>query len=153
MAKRIILKETDLSLGSNPPAGYKYLGFDDDTLSERTGATVSGIGSVSYKVYTALLSQSGTDAPTAVVLENTIGNIVWTRDSEGFYFGTLLGVFTENKTICFIGGTPFSNQNAHRELDRNDANSVFIYQSLQSNNAAVFDGFDNPVSIEIRVYN
>jgi hypothetical protein len=64
-----------------------------------------------------------------------------------------LGVFTENKTICFIGGTPFSNQNAHRELDRNDANSVFIYQSLQSNNAAVFDGFDNPVSIEIRVYN
>jgi len=30
-----------------------------------------------YKVYTVLLSQSGTSAPTAIVLENTIGNIVW----------------------------------------------------------------------------
>ena len=26
-----------------------------------------------YKVYTALLSQSGTNAPTAIVLENTLG--------------------------------------------------------------------------------
>ena len=44
MAKRIILKSVDLELGSNPPTGYKFLGFDDDILSERTGATVTPIG-------------------------------------------------------------------------------------------------------------
>ena len=39
-----------------------------------------------YKVYTALLSQSGTDAPTSIVLENTFGeDIVWVRDETGNY--------------------------------------------------------------------
>ena len=33
------------------------------------------------KVYRALLSQTGTAAPTATVLENTLGGtVVWTRD-------------------------------------------------------------------------
>jgi hypothetical protein len=52
-----------------------------------------------YKKYVALLTQSGTDAPVATVLENTIGDIVWTRVSIGVYAGTLAGSFTQNKTI------------------------------------------------------
>lgn len=52
-----------------------------------------------YDVYTALLSQSGTDDPTAIILENSIGAIVWTRDDIGIYLGTLVGAFTENKTF------------------------------------------------------
>ena len=36
-----------------------------------------------YKVYTASLTQTGTDAPVANVLENTIGDIVWTYSSDG----------------------------------------------------------------------
>lgn len=53
-----------------------------------------------YKVYTALLNQTGTDAPVATVLENTLGGtVVWTRFSIGEYRGTLAGAFTENKTI------------------------------------------------------
>jgi hypothetical protein len=56
-----------------------------------------------YRSYTALLSQTGTDAPVATVLENTIGNIVWTRESVGKYRGTLTGAFTLNKVIM----TPF----------------------------------------------
>ena len=54
------------------------------------------------KVYRALLSQTGTNAPVATVLENTLGNIVWTRDSAGTYFGTLTGAFLENKTFTPI---------------------------------------------------
>lgn len=57
-----------------------------------------------YKVYTALLTQSGTDAPVATVLENTLGgDVVWTRDGTGQYRGTLNGAFTFNKVVM----TPF----------------------------------------------
>jgi hypothetical protein len=68
MAKRIILKETDLSLGSNPPAGYKYLGFDDDILSERTGATVSEISSYKYIEVLITSSQITNMGTTSIVL-------------------------------------------------------------------------------------
>lgn len=37
-----------------------------------------------YKVYTALLTQSGTDAPVAIVFENNLGGIpVWSRNGVG----------------------------------------------------------------------
>lgn len=53
-----------------------------------------------YKVYTALLTQTGTDAPVATVLENTLGGeIVWSYDGFGSYIGSLNGAFTENKTF------------------------------------------------------
>jgi len=52
-----------------------------------------------YLVYTALLTQTGTDAPVATVLENTLGGtVVWTYDDIGLYQGTLTDAFTENKT-------------------------------------------------------
>lgn len=57
---------------------------------------------VGYKEYVALLTQTGTNAPVATVLKNEIGAIVWTRESDGEYFGTLSGVFLENKTNCTI---------------------------------------------------
>ena len=55
-----------------------------------------------YKVYTALMGQLGTAAPTATVLENTIGAIVWTRTSAGYYKGTLTSAFTLDKTVGFL---------------------------------------------------
>ncbi len=52
------------------------------------------------KMYTALLSQSGTDAPVATVLQNTLGGtLVWARTGVGVYTATLAGAFTENKTF------------------------------------------------------
>lgn len=54
-----------------------------------------------YKIYRALLTQAGTDAPVATVLENTLGgSVVWSRVNVGFYEGTLTGAFTSGKTIC-----------------------------------------------------
>jgi len=63
MARRIIFKETDLNLGPNPPSGYKFLGFDVNVLSERTGSTVSVIGTkytdITYsELYTKIVTQS-----------------------------------------------------------------------------------------------
>ncbi len=53
-------------------------------------------------VYKALISQSGTSAPTVVILENTIGAIVWTYNGIGVYRGTLNGAFPNKKTSILM---------------------------------------------------
>lgn len=60
------------------------------------------------KVYRALLTQSGTDAPVATVFENTFGeNIVWTYEGPGVYNAGLESgdpmTTTENKIFVMIG--------------------------------------------------
>ena len=96
-----------------------------------------------YKVYTALLSQSGTNAPTAIVLENTIGAIVWSRTVIGGYFATLSGAFTTDKTSVLI--------------TNGSANSTYIHGAQVStsnvNVITVADGQIDKATIEIRVYN
>lgn len=57
-------------------------------------------GNVAVKTYRALVSQSGTAAPTATVLENSLGGtVVWARSSTGTYTATLTGAFTSAKTF------------------------------------------------------
>lgn len=56
-----------------------------------------------YKSYVATLTQTGTAAPTATVLENQLAAaIVWARTGVGVYTGTLTGAFTANKTVASI---------------------------------------------------
>lgn len=102
-----------------------------------------------YKVYTALLSQIGTDDPVATVLENTIGDIVWTRIGVGNFRGTLASAFTLNKTIAFpeadIQQTPNMSVLTFGTIDEN----TVVIQSL--NNLIIGDEFAG--WIEIRVYN
>jgi hypothetical protein len=63
-----------------------------------------------YKIYSALLTQSGTDNPVAVVLENTIGgDIVWTRDNQGIYLGTTSALFDIDKTVFICGQSGYSS--------------------------------------------
>jgi len=91
-------------------------------------------GARPYKSYVALLSQSGTAAPTAVVLENTLGGtVVWTRQNVGEYIATLLGAFTLNKTVCFTGqAVPGTQYQGYRigagqlELDQRDFTDAAI---------------------------
>ena len=57
-----------------------------------------------YKVYTALLTQSGEDAPTAIVLENTLsGTPTFGYVNDGIYTINLTGEFIEDKTFFIIG--------------------------------------------------
>lgn len=110
-----------------------------------TLATLEDITAPSYKVYTALISQSGTDAPTAIVLENTLGNVVWTRVSEGIYIGTLTGAFTTNKTFC----PPYSSN-----FDVGGDASVFLPISTNGNPQTGWINiyFNGENSIEIDIY-
>jgi hypothetical protein len=103
--------------------------------------------SVTYKVYTALLTQSGIDAPTAVVLENTIGDIVWTYHSIGVYFATLTNAFIEDKTYLFAYILPTSIIG----FQKDDENQINI--GTTDNLGVKTNGLLNSTSIEIRVYN
>lgn len=81
--------------------GDAYIENDWNTFRfEQVGAqNTTDVSAVKPKVYKALLTQTGTAAPTAVVLENTLGGIVWTRSAMGVYTATLSDAFTENKTF------------------------------------------------------
>jgi hypothetical protein len=56
-----------------------------------------------YKVYKALLTQSGSSAPTATVLKNTLGGtVVWSYLNTGNYLATLSNGFPVNSTGMLI---------------------------------------------------
>ena len=104
---------------------------------------------VGYKVYTALLTQTGTSAPITTVLDNSLGGtIVWTRTGTGSYTGTLSGVFTNLKTWTTIGGN-YNTPSSFLRLNRVDNNSV----SIVTESGGVSDNVLENTSIEIRVYN
>lgn len=108
------------------------------------------IGS-SYKVYTALISQSGTNAPVATILQNTLGGtLVWSYVDTGTYFATLANTFLSGKTWMMIttGGS------------LNTDFGIIIYRNTDSQlELDTFDNFGSSAngvllnnSIEIRVY-
>ncbi len=61
-------------------------------------------------VYRALLAQTGTAAPVATVLENSLGHDVsWSRAGSGLYFGTVGGGFFQaSKTFGLRGPGGFA---------------------------------------------
>ena len=62
-------------------------------------------GGVAVKAYRALVSQATTAAPSATVLENSLGGtVVWARSSTGTYTATLTGAFTSDKTFLLTTG-------------------------------------------------
>lgn len=115
-----------------------------------------GSSSFPYLVYSALMNQSGVAAPTATILQNTLGAIVWSRLGVGSYAGTLAGVFTANKTFCLIGSSgDFTGSDPDMQLvqlSRGSINHVFL--NSITNGAGNFSTDDSviEVSIEIRVY-
>jgi hypothetical protein len=100
-----------------------------------------------YKSYVALISQSGTAAPTVVVLENQLsGPIVWTRTGAGQYTGTLTGAFTSNKTACLNNLT----SSGFIGLKQTTVNTVTLSTGDLTNTAS--DGLLTQNTIKIEVY-
>ncbi|MGL6283960.1 MAG: hypothetical protein ACRC2J_16275 [Microcoleaceae cyanobacterium] len=119
-----------------------------ETLFTKYGASNNAS---SYLVYTALLSQSGTDAPVATVLQNTLGGtVVWTRAGIGEYEGTLAGAFTENKTFIIFNPAAASDVFGFASAVRLSGNQI---QLATGDGAQLFDEYlTTNSSIEIRVY-
>lgn len=102
------------------------------------------VSSAPYKSYVALLTQSGTNAPIASVLENSIGGTpVWSRNVAGDYRLTITGAFTTGKTQVFIGQVSTDIVYGQKNPSNND--EILIGTSAGD------DIIDNN-SIEIRVY-
>ena len=109
-----------------------------------------------YKVYTALLSQTGENAPVPTVLENTLGEILsYSRTQEGEYIITTTGTFPQGKTWAVIntpsydGNGPFALQIGR--ISNTECN-IYAYSLLTANLQELGTNGDE-VSIEIRVYN
>lgn len=105
-------------------------------------------GGSSYLVYTALLTQTGTSAPVATVLENTLGGtVVWTRESAANYIGTLAGAFPNNKVIAFPSSAFIFDAIMIACIGREDNNSIRV---ITLNSSGV--GAENFSAMPVVVY-
>lgn len=160
MSLNIIVTGSDNTVGQNcsnvaifNSSGCTVLGgLSNVMLMNSSGVTVTENNKVyinnaiqstaSIKKYVALITQSSTSAPTVAVLENTIGDIVWTRIALGIYEGTLSDAFTASKTFLIAGNV--SAQLSPSRFYRDTANAIRI--TTES------DGQLSETSIEVIVY-
>ena len=113
-----------------------------------------------YRSYTALLTQTGTDAPVATVLENTLGvGAYWTRNFAGQYdLNFTNNIFASYNTTGVYKAIVIQGAG-------NNGNYVTIYGYVNGDNVFRIDTY-NPNGfvgnyepgmsdqfIEIRVYN
>lgn len=124
-------------------------------------STVDAIKNGDVKVYRALLSQSGTNAPVATVLENTLGvTPVFAYVGTGNYSITIAGGFSLTKTIfrsignsAYNGGVDFVNFGIGGPGDGADAGVLFF--RTQEWTGATISGLNNwgdYLPIEVLVY-
>lgn len=105
----------------------------------------------SYLVYTALLTQSGTDAPVATVLENTLGGtVVWSYEGTGTYKATLTDAFAANKTWTSPSNDGFSAVSI--VYGTTDYLTVYVGNFGGSNAGDLIDSGITNYPIEIRIY-
>jgi len=91
-----------------------------------------------YKVYAALFNQTGTDNPIVTILENTVGYIIWTRNSVGTYSGTLNGAFISDKVVCELD----------QSLIFNSGTSYTLYIGKTDNNTLHLNTYNGPEPAE-----
>lgn len=85
----------------------------------------SGTGGVQPKIYKALLTQTGTDAPVATVLVNTLsGTPVWSYEYVGGYALTLASEFVSGKTAYSI--TTFQQASRKAIISDNFPNQILV---------------------------
>lgn len=112
---------------------------------------------VSYKSYTCLVTQTGTDAPIPTVLSNNLESAfgddpLWSRTDVGKYQIYLEDGFPQDKTVLFIQGSNDGDTSSAitiEKLYRIDNNTINCIVSV---NGSYYDGVLNNTSIEIRVY-
>jgi len=101
-----------------------------------------------YKVYTALLSATGTTL-NIVELQNTIGPVSYASYGTGGEFAlTTAGLFTTDKTVVFAGNSNSDNNTIFKAFP-GSTTGVFIKNWVSG---VLSSATISNVSIEIRVY-
>lgn len=132
------------SLGENQFLAVK------DINHPRQDLIIDSDNLVPYKVYTVLLTQKKNNPPTAIVLENNIGNIVWTKDSEGVYRGTLKGAFPDANKFFTLNHKNMVDAQTFIGVKWENVDSFSV---RTTKNGLPEDNILDSNPIEIRVYN
>lgn len=111
-----------------------------------------------YMVYTAKLTQTGTNAPVASVLQNTFpDNVVWSYGGEGYYTATFEhNYFVNESDFAIIAAGAFVRSGTGEVLtvagfkDNPDAIAIATRGNLTP--GYDIDGVLSNHTIEIRVY-
>lgn len=152
---KLSFNEMDNNLYYLQSIGYTGITYSANTvtLTNPTGGTISTQINNEYNKYVALLTQTSSNEPTAIVLENNLGNITYTYDSVGFYKMSGDTLFTEDKTVIF--NTQMSSSGAANiQIFRNNDNELYIFTALfTSGDFYANDDVLSNTAIEIRVYN
>jgi hypothetical protein len=117
-------------------------------------------GGAAYSVYTALVSQSGTSAPTATVLQNTTGGtIAFARTASGTYTTTISGAsFTANKTtfVLYPGAAPAVTTRIYYAYPVYTSTSVITFETRAADGfngtGGDIDGLMTAAIVEIKIY-
>lgn len=132
--------------------GVYYASESTTDVATVIDAAFSSGGALPYTSYVALLSQSSTDAPTDVIINNEFGSDpVLAYSSTGAYTLTLAGAFTLNKTFApnvIIGQGEGGVSTLSISRISNDT-----LQLITSISGANSDGLLSNTPVEIRVYN
>lgn len=127
--------------------GYRYV------LNNAASPSSASSWQAIPKVYRALLTQAGTDAPTTVILQNTVGSIVWTRSGAGNYVGTLAGAFLAVSTALLMGSPVVLSDYALYQFYRVSDNVVSIVTySSDGGVVAPSDDMLSNTTVEILAY-
>lgn len=140
----------------------KYFDDFNGTWNDVSGSTGSTLvlnengewnTSAGYKVYVGLLSQTSTNDPTAIELENTIGDVTFSYDDVGSYI--IEGDFPSGKTTCIvsnIGEVPGDDISVRANID---VDSIYLVTTSVSfaGTSAYANDILKVTPIEIRVYN
>ena len=127
-----------------------------DNLELIGGGSSEPVDSRPYKVYTALLTQLGTNAPIATVLENTLGDIAFLYSGLGQFQIVSDNLFTISKTCIFTSSSINIGEPYSIYTDISNSNAITL-QTLKLQESPFGEYGANEVlynsSIEIRVYN
>lgn len=140
------------------------VGTDDEPLGVDTTDIVAtkhyadsvageGGGGASYLIYTALLTQTGTDAPVATVLENTLGSVSFEYQDVGSYIINCTDCFTVNETAIMNPVSMYGSSTLYFNAGSTSAiNISSIVSDELANDNGILNGSSFKYTLEIRVY-
>lgn len=131
-----------------PAPGDKILGSADSNGSTKnfTAQSIADLGR-SSKVYRAFLTQSGSTAPSAVIVDGNTITGTWTYGSTGVYTFTSTGSFGSVNAGCIVGASGNYDTTYEFAVTNNNSISFKTY-----GNGTLANGKLTGVYVEIFTY-
>jgi hypothetical protein len=122
---------------------------DDKTLNE-DGIITPRINGIATQItsYIANLTQTGTNAPEALILANNIGVVTWARTAAGEYLGTPVSPLDQLSTYVMVNQVEHDYQTS--AYINTDGNIVVV--TCRNSGHSHTDGILNNTTLEIRTY-